>query len=183
MSTPGSWRGVLNHYRTLPRAIQKHFEHLPELMASFPWDVSLAYQFARIELAHNMTIYCGAVKLHRAHPELAWLAVQNQHQTRDSFRTLFAAIIGHELPKGVISVIEPAEIVRDSIMHGKDAPEPKKRAAVVSVLDYAAVYNDYVNSKAGLRPCGDLRGFKGRAKSLDKGTTRWLLKGMGLALQ
>ena len=40
--------------------------------------------------------------------------------------------------------------------------------------------NDWVYQAAGVRPFGDKRGFKGRAEALDKSTTRWILKGMGL---
>lgn len=177
-----SWRGVVQHFRQQPLALQRYFLHVPALAETFPWDVCLAYQFARVELAHNMAIYCGVVKLHRAHPELAWRAVQSRHLTRDSFRQLFATVHGKELPKSVSAHIEGAEKVRDGIMHGKSVGEATKRTAVCEVMDYARTFNEFASQAGGVRPFGDLRGFKGRAKSLDKATSHWLLKGLGLPL-
>ena len=136
MPTPSSWRGVVGRYQKLPLPQQGYFEHLPKLAEHFPWDVCLAYQFARVGSAHHMTLYCATVKLHRAHPELAWAAVQHHHLNRDNFKTLFAAIVGQPLPKAVTSLITTAENTRDRVMHGKATSESKKRDAVCGVLNY-----------------------------------------------
>ena len=58
--------GLLNFFHKSPAEIQKYFEHLPNLIEQFPLDVVLTYVFARVELAHNMALYCGIAKLHRA---------------------------------------------------------------------------------------------------------------------
>ena len=64
MSTPRT-RGILRKFEALPDEIKVYFKHLPRLAEEFPWDVSIGYLFSLVELAHNMTIYCGVVKLHR----------------------------------------------------------------------------------------------------------------------
>ncbi len=43
--------------------------------------------------------------------------------------------------------------------------------AHVEIIDYAEGVNNELRSLAGFEPFGDLRGFKGAAKSLEKGTT------------
>ena len=56
------------------------------------------------------------------------------------------------------------------------------RQAHVDIIEYAESVNIELQSVAGFEPFGDLRGFKGKVKSLEKGTTRWLLKGIGFSV-
>src|SRR3990172_4888222 len=172
MTPTNSRRGVLKHYERLPLPLQEYFEHLPKLVEQFPWDVPLIYQFARVELGHRRALYCGVVKLRHADRSLAWRAVQLQHISRESFPALFRTVIGCQIDPAVTDRIQSAETVRDGIMHGKHMPEPRKRDAVVAVLDYSHDLNELVASTVGSRPFGDLRGFKGRGKSLDNNTSR-----------
>ena len=81
--------GLLNFFHKSPAEIQKYFEHLPNLIEQFPLDVVLTYVFARVELAHNMALYCGIAKLHRADTGLARHAVQAHHMTRKEFRSKY----------------------------------------------------------------------------------------------
>ena len=180
MSTPGSWRSVVSKYNSMPAGIRKYFVHVPQLAEHYPWDVCLAYQFSRVELAHNLAIYCGIVKLHRANPELARAAVERHHITRAGFQDLYRTVFGGVITAPVLALIDEAEDIRDKIMHGKLVSEANKRKAAVDVLRYAKSFNDRTNTLGGIKPFGDLRGFKGRGKALDRATTRWILKGMGL---
>ena len=182
MATAKTWKGVVKRFAALPAEVAKYFEHFPKLAEDFPWDVSLAYLFSRVELAHNMAIYCGAVKLHRANGELARSAVQLHHMTRPGFRELFKTIHGAAIPDGVQRLLDGAETIRDKALHGKSTRSEEHRAAICEVFEYAEKLNDFVQLKSGFKPFDDLRGFKGRAKALDKATTRWLLKGMGFPL-
>ena len=102
--------------------------------------------------------------------------------TRNGFKDLFKAIFGKPLDKPVAEKIEKAELVRDRILHGKTVSELEKRKAVIDILDYAEALNSAVCDLAGFRPFGLLTGFKGRAQSLDKSTSRWVLKGIGLTM-
>ena len=100
--------------------------------------------------------------------------------TRSGFRDLYATIFGKSLKKATADKIAEAEKVRDRILHGKKVSEADKRKAVVEILEYAEAFNAEVQGLAGFKPFGSLQGFKGRAESLDKSTSRWILKGIGL---
>ena len=178
MSVPRT-AGILKRYQLCQDEVKNYFEHFPKLAKEFPWDVSISYMFAQVELAHNMTIYCGIVKLHRAEGNLVWQAVNNQHITRPSFKEFFKTVFGVNMKKSISEKIEEAEKIRDKILHGKPVSEELKRKAVVDILDYAKNFNQEIYRIAGFKPFGSLRGFKGRAQPLDKSTSRWILKGMG----
>ena len=135
--------------------------------------------FSRVELAQNMALYCGVVKIHRGEATLARKAIDTQHMTRAEFKEKFETIFDKPIPERVYKKLEVAQKVRDRVMHGKSVSEEAKRNAVVSLIEYAKEFNAHVKSVADFRPFGNLRGFKGRTKVLDKKTTRWLLKGMG----
>lgn len=183
MDVPGSYRGLRNLFDAQSVEVRGFFEHLPQLLTSeFPYDVSIAYLFSRVELAHNSTLYYGAVKLHRCHPDVTWSVIDSSHMTRPAFRARFKIVFGKELDLTVAKKIETAEKVRDRIVHGKSTTELSKREAIASILLYASDFNSFLNGLAGFRPFGqDMRGFKGRTAPLDKATTNWVLKGMGLS--
>jgi len=162
------------------KTLKTYFAHFPKLAQEFPWDVSISYMFSLVELAHNMTIYCGVVKLHRVNNTLARTAVNNHHMTRDGFKDLFKTIFGKPIKKTLEEKLALAEKARDFILHGKDVSEEDKRKAIVDILEYAFAFNNAVDEIAGFKPFGSLQGFKGRAESLDKSTSRWILKGVGL---
>lgn len=179
MAVPNT-KGIVNKYNALPDEIKKYLEHFPKLAQEFPWDVSISYLFARVELAQHMTLYCGVVKRHRVNGELAANAVNNHHMTREGFKNLYKTIFGRPLKKNVSDKIAEAEDIRDRILHGKKVSEMDKRKAVVDILEYTKAFNAALDDIAGFKPFGSLQGFKGRAKPLDKSTSRWILKGIGL---
>lgn len=100
--------------------------------------------------------------------------------TRQRFWELFKIVFGKNPPQDLVDKLEKGESVRDKIAHGMKWEHKDAREALVSVIEFASEFNDYVHQQAGFRPFGDLRGFKGRAGSLEKKTTRWVLKGMGI---
>jgi hypothetical protein len=177
-----TWRGLVADFNMSPTAVQKYFGHLPKLVEDFPLDVTLSYVFSQIELAHNLTLYCGVVKLHRANAVLARNAIDNQHLTRDGFRERFVVVFGKAVPDSTVKKLTRAESIRDRVMHGKSTTSEQKREAIALVVEYAHEFNEFVHSIAKWRPIGELRGFKGRAKPVDVSTTRWMLKGMGFSL-
>ena len=140
----------------------------------------LAYIFSRLEVAQNLTLYYGLVKLlHRADSGITWNVLLKQHLTRGGFREFFATVFGREIPVAAITAMERAE--RDQVMHGKVPHDRELRNAIAHVLGYTREFAEFVYEIAGFNPCGDLRGFKGATASLEKGTTRWVLKGMGFS--
>jgi hypothetical protein len=154
--------------------------HLPSLIENYDWDVAIAYQFIRVETAQNRTIYGGVVKLHRAEASIADSMLYSLHITRASFLTLIETIFGAPLPTTVVEKLKFAEKVRDKNVHGKGISDPDARQALVDVLEYATDFNAFIEGIGGFRPFGDMRGFKGATQPLEKSTTRWLLKGLGL---
>ena len=178
MSEIKSIRGLVKRFEAAPEEVQKYFAHLPKLLNEFPLEVSLSYVFSQVELAQNMSLYCAIVKLHRADANLARQAVDIHHMTREEFKEKFEIVFGRKMPKDIADILSKAEDVRDKVMHGKKTTESEKRQAIGHVLDYAEKLNQKVHGLAGFKPFADLRGFKGAAKSLDKATTRWILKGM-----
>ena len=57
MPIPANRRALKNQFDELPPKIREYLKELPQLLsADFSLDVSLAYVFAHIELAHNMTL-------------------------------------------------------------------------------------------------------------------------------
>lgn len=158
------------------------FCDLPGLLEGFALDVALAYFFSRVELAHNMALYCGVVKIHNANKDVAGPAVDASHMTRESFQEIFKTIFNRELPSTTRNLLKKAEEIRDRVMHGKRTLEREKREAIAKVIDSAAKFNEIVYSAAWFRPFGNLRGFHGRGESLSKARTRWILKGMGFSL-
>ena len=181
--TPKTWRGVLKRFNETPKDIQEYFKYLPRLIEAFPWEISLVYTFHRVELAHNMTIYCGTVKLHRCESDLTWKALQNCHMTRQKFKDLFGNVYGKPISATLYSNLEIAEKVRDRVVHGKAASPEQMRKAIVNILTFAREFNEFVYNLAGFRPYGKLQGYKGRTVLLDKSTSRWILKGMGFPIK
>ena len=171
---------ILKKFDNLPDEIRRYFAHFPNLAKDYPWEVSISYAFSLVETAHNMTVYCGVVKIHKVDRSLARTALENHHMTRPGFRELYKAIFNRKLPQTIVDKIIRAEAVRDRILHGKEANDNDKRQAIIDVLDYAEAFNAEVNKVASFKPFGSLQGFKGRGKPLDKSTSRWILKGMGL---
>jgi hypothetical protein len=182
MTIPANRRQIEQHFSNAPREVRDYFGELPGLLENFPLDVALAYVFSRVELAHNMALYCGVMKIHKADKNIAKAAIDATHITRDGFVEMFATVFNRGLPTATRNLLKEAEEVRDRVMHGKTTLERDKRKAIAKVIDYACKFNESVYALAGFRPFANLRGFRGRGASLPNATTRWVLKGMGFRL-
>ena len=178
MNVPKTYKGIIARFKQAPEEIQDYFFPSIELIENYPWQVALAYMFSCIEIAHNMALYCGVVKLHRAHSEVAWSAINSLHITRQGYRDLYKTVFGKPLKKEIVRKITEAEKIRDKVMHGKNATQAEMRTAVYRLIEYSELFNDFAFQLAGFKPLGNLKGFKGRAEPLNKSTTKWLLKGM-----
>jgi len=183
MKTAPSYKALCKKFQKSPQEIKDYFVHFPKLISLRIYEVTLAYLFLRTEMAQNRTLYCGVVKIHHAHAEVAQSALNSQHLTRDGFLELYQNVFDEALPSAISDKLQRSEKTRDKVIHGKSVPDPEMREAIFHVLDYAEHMNMHLQSKAGFKPFGDLRGFKGRKVSLDKGTTRWLLKGIGFGIR
>jgi hypothetical protein len=173
-------------YYSLPDEIRAFFSDFPNLIDSaFSLDILLAYLFFRIEQGQRQTLYYGARKLHKTESSLTWEAIDAHDLTRAGFKKLFKTIYGFDLSKAATDYLTDAEKIRDRLMHGKAVTEKEKREAISKVMQYAKEMNDLIaiNKSLGFKPfSGNLRGIVGRLTSLDKSTTRWILKGMGFTI-
>jgi hypothetical protein len=102
LPVPVSRAGVVKRLKSSAQEIQKYFEHLPKLVVELPLEVSLAYMFARVELAQNMTLYGGIIKLHRGNAELTKNAVNTHHLTREGFEKLFSHVFGKAIKNAAL---------------------------------------------------------------------------------
>jgi len=182
LTIPENRRQLKQHFDDAPEQVREYFSDLPGLLENFPLDVALAYVFFRVELAHNMALYCGVVKIHNASKEIAGAAIEANHMTRESFLEMFKTVFNRDLPTEICNLLENAEGVRDRVIHGKRTLEQKKREAITEVIQYAEKFNEVVYAAARFRPFGNLQGFQGRGQSLSKATSRWVLKGMDFSL-
>lgn len=130
MTQPKGYLHLQKQYEALPPTLQKYFQYLPSLLADYPYEVALSYLFARLERGHNMVLYCGAVKLHRADASIMADVIQKQHLTRETFRKLFDAVFGKKIDKNILTSLEAAESVRDRAIHGKEPTDADMRKAI-----------------------------------------------------
>ena len=118
------------------------------------------------------------MKLHGCDAHLARRAIKSYHITRAQFRDRYRDIYGKPIRDATAALLLVGEAVRDNVMHGKGATDDEKRNAIAHVLCCAQELNDLTVQLGRPKLFGDLRGFKGAAQSLDKSTSRWILKGM-----
>jgi hypothetical protein len=182
-SAPPSYKSILKRYDSSTANVKGYFSELPHLLEDgYPYQVSVAYLFLETEHAHNRALYCGVVKLHAAEAELADSVVNAQHLTRDGFLALYRSVFGKPFPSALAAKFEKAARIRDFVVHGKKVSDAEMRQVHVDIIEYAEGLNAELSAIAGFEPFGDLRGFKGAAGSLEKATTKWLLKGIGFSL-
>ena len=175
-----TYKGVINHFKKSPNEVQEYFPEFIDLVENYPWEVSVSYMFSKIEQAKHMTIYCGIVKNHWCESTLTRKMVNEEHMSRGRFKELFKTVFGKNISKTVLEKLEVGESMRDKIAHGKNWTQKEVREGLVSAIDFATKFNELVYNLAGFKPFGNLKGFKGRAESLPKETTRWVLLGMGI---
>lgn len=92
MATIKSVLGLKNHYNALPQPIRDYFPYVLGLIDAYPLEVALSYAFSRTELAQNDALYCGLLKLHRAHREVVGNVLLKQRITRLEFRKSFETV-------------------------------------------------------------------------------------------
>lgn len=171
-------------YESCPPEVQDYFCHLPTLVSqALPYDIPLAYVFLKCEQAQNRALYGGVVKIHRGKRDFVSRVMNHQHLTREGFKEIFKNVFGAELNKASRVKLEEAEKVRDKVIHGKTVPDNELREAIADVLEYAELLNEEVYLISGFKPFASMKGFKGRADSLDNRTTKWIMRGLGFGVK
>ena len=175
---------VLNKYNRLPVSMRNYFTSFPNLIPSptnneRTWEILIAYLFMKVEQAQYNIVYGAITKKYEGHKKLTQKAIDNFHMTRDKFINLYEILTKKPIDIKAIKLGEAIQKVRNKVIHGnsKGFTDREKRAAVVSILEYAVLLNNQVYTDLQFKPFGNLRG---PAKSHDEQTTKWMLIGMGL---
>ena len=180
MPGPANYKQVLAQFADKPEGIRNFFGSFPELVERYDWDVSVSYVFTRVEIAKRSTLYCGIVKRHWTDAKMTRDALDRDHMSRGRFRELFKMVFGSNIPAALLEKLAAGESVRDKVAHGKWLEPAQARQGLVEIFDFSNQFNTHMTQLAGFAPFGSLKGFKGRAESLPKQTTHWVLKGMGI---
>ncbi|MDH5542032.1 MAG: hypothetical protein OEY64_03610 [Nitrospinota bacterium] len=183
ISGPTRTDGLRTYFGNKSDYVRNFFEKVPVLIdSSLGIDIVLAYVFFRLEYGQRLILYSGVRKLHKTNSELTWDAIETHDLKRKDFMNLFKIIYGFPIKKYAKDDLKIAEKFRDYLMHGKDIKTTQMIEAIGRVLDYSSKINEQVDQKCGFKPFSNLRGLTGAGKSLDKSTSRWVLKGMGFNL-
>lgn len=186
-ATPGasrfpSYKALIKHFDAMPGHVKWHFPHLRDILSNkLPLEIPIAYLFLKIELACNRSLYGGVVRVHTVDSKLARRIINQQHLTRQGFKDLFFNVFG-EHPAGQ-SFIDRAEKTRDKVIHGKQVENATLRECIGDSLDFCLELHKQIQGLASFTPFGDMRGFAAKLETLDKRTSKWVMKGMGFGVK
>lgn len=180
MASAANYKHVLARLNALPRDIKSWFEIVPELVENYEWGVSISYVFMNIEAIKHTTLYKGLVKRHRTDAALTWELLDKDHMGRSRFIELFKIVFDRPLLPEVLAHLAAAESIRDRVAHGKSLTGAQARSCLMEAFDFVEGFSKFVEQAGGFRPFGEGRGFKGRGSSLNRETSRWVLRGMGI---
>lgn len=185
MARISTYKALLKFYESKPEDVKCFFKYIPKLISdNLPYEIAIAYAFLKIEQAQNRSLYGGVVKVHRGNSEFTRRIMNFQHLTRDGFKDIYNNVFGHAINEDTANKLKDAEKARDKVIHGKEISNNELREAIADILDYAEAFNEEVYRVAGFKPLADMRGFKGsRANTLDKRTTKWLMRGLGFGVK
>ena len=173
-------RTVVKTFKDSP--VGSYFDPAQKLVEeNYPYDVAIAYMFARLERAQRDALAYGAIKLHHLDGKMTSDAISRLDITRSSFHEHFKTVFGKALGKKLQDKIKHAETVRDTILHGKLPSQADKRQAICDILEYFEGFRNRIQEIAKFDLAGDMRGFTGAKAKLDRKITGWMLKGMGLS--
>ncbi len=173
---------ITNYLDGQSDGVKWYFTLLPELLDNISTpEPALYYCFQRIESAQRVGLYCLLMRAYRTDSKLAWGAVDRLDITRRNFLDFYEAVAGHKLPPTLRATIEPAEKVRDRIIHGRQESKASVHNAILSCLKFADTLNDAFFVGVGFRPIGPLKGVTGMKgkPQLDQKISRAVLRGLG----
>ena len=175
-----NYKQVIDCFNQLPEDIKSWIPHVPKLIEEYSWDIPIAFTFNQIETIKRRTLSLRLIKYHKTNAELTWKLIDEDYMLRERFRVLFDKIFGTPIPDAILAHLTQAEAVRDRAMHGKSFSEKDARICLPLAFTFLQTFSAFVEEKAGFRPCSNAQGIKGAAASLNKETTKWVLKGMGI---
>ena len=185
MEQPSNYKAVKKIYDSLGDDIKSYFNQAEILLTheDIGLDVCLAYLFLRIEAVQNRALFGALSKLHRVDTKFARRLLNMQHITRDGYLSLFKNIFGHELSDETTKLLNTAKKVRDRLIHGKSVSEAELRTAIVDCFKYSIAFKEEIYKISKFSPFSDMRGVKGRGKSLSPTTSKWIMRGLGFGVR
>ena len=176
-------RSVRNRLSTIDADLLFHFNHLPDIvekLGSLP-DVALAYCFSALEFGHRRILYAGLMRKYRLNSELSWNAVIGHDIKRGDYPQIYASIFGNPIPTSTLSIIKPAEKIRDKMIHGKGPSTKQIWGAVITCLEYADAFNQETRTTEGFAGFGRMQGITGAKgkPTLPKDVSKLALTGLG----
>lgn len=178
---PKSYKGLKSFYDGLDDEIQDFLSKLgPLLNDGNNYELALAYCFMKLEEGHHRALKCGFVRLHDCASSKVDSELQKQHFTQQKYESVFKNVFSSSIPAEAKKALVNAQDIRNGVIHGKKTTNPKRREALFHSLNYMKLLGEFVKSKTGKNPYGDLRGLAGKKKLLPAKSTIWMLKGFGL---
>ena len=183
MTTPATYKGLTRKRGGCSASVGDYYRNFDSLVTDYPYEIAIAYCFLKLEQAYNRTLYGGVRKVRKVHTDIARSILDRQHLTREGFLILYKATFDKPISESVQRKIKYSEKIRDRITHGKTVQDKESRECLSDLLDFSEGLEKEVQACAGFSPFGDMRGVTGRAESLDRSTSRLVMKGLGFALK
>ncbi len=182
MALSASKQSVIDVFNGTTARTQEHFRYVLSLIEQYKPEVALGYMFDRVAQSHNQLIVAGLVLKHKAHRDVAREVAAFHECTWDEFHYEYQTVFGAVIPEAAADLYIAANEQRRAFMSGKRVSSKDQSIVVENLLKYADAFDEAVWADARLHPFSDLSKTKPRGSSLDKDSTRWVLKGMGFPI-
>ncbi|NNE36590.1 MAG: hypothetical protein HKN13_15255 [Rhodothermales bacterium] len=182
MALSAAKQAVVDAYNEATARTKEHFRHVPSLIEQYKPEVAVGYVFDCASAAHNATIVAGLVTKHKAHRAVAREVAVFQECAWDEFHYEYQTVFGSVIPEAVSILFGEANELRRALLSGKRVSSKDQCGLIIQMLQYADALDEFVYADARIHPFADLSSAKPRGSSLDKSSTRWVLKGMGFPI-
>jgi len=172
---------IRNIFTGLSPDVKSYFLYTPDLIDGFPPEVCLAYLFSGIRAIHRRAFYLGIVRKFNTDREITFEMVDRHTFQLHEFTTEFERIFGLKFDAITAERLKHIQEIRNRATHGQTVKPQETLQAVLDILEYAEALNGDLKGMIGKTPFKGLEGAAGRIKPLNRETSQWILKGMGLA--
>ena len=169
---------IRRQFSDLPDEVRNHLRKLEPLLENGELDLSLAYLFMAIEQGRYRTMKCVLIRNLRCKTSCVDELLKERSFTRKSFREAVKATVGIDIYRGMYKPLGEAELIRDTIMHGRVADSRIKRQAIHDCLLFIERFGAKISSKTGKNPFGNLQGLTSRIKPLTNDQSIWIIRGV-----
>lgn len=181
LALPKSYKGLKIVYDDLDQEVKSYLAKLGPLLGDGRnYEIALGYCFMKLEEGHHRALKCGLVRIHDCASDKVDSELEKQHFTAEKYSSVFKNVFSASIPLVAEKNLSMAQDIRNKLIHGKATTDPSRREAIYYALEYMRELGDFVKSKTGKNPYGDMRGLAGKRNLLPAKSTIWMLKGFGL---